>query len=189
MARSRVLLALPLVAVALSLSACSLGSPSSVASAGSSGASGASPGSSAAAAPAGSVSTDGVCGLVPIAKVNSILKRKYTDSKEIPIPDISIADAAYCLYGTATAAGEFAIQVVSGDPPTAIERFNDATGDTLVSQSGIGDSAMFSASYPELLVVWGQTTIVVGQDGSEKGDAAITLAQLEKLATTVHAAS
>jgi hypothetical protein len=190
MAHSRVLLALPLVAVALSLSACSLGSPGSVASAGSSGASGASAGSasSAAAAPAGSVSTDGVCGLVPISKVNSILKRRYTDSKEIPIPDISIADAAYCLYGTATAAGEFAIQVVTSDPSTAIERFSDATGDTLVAQSGIGDSAMFSASYPELLVVWGQTTVVVGQDGSEKGDAQLTLAQLEKLATTVHAA-
>ena len=191
MTRPRLLIALPLAAVALSLSACSLGSPASGAPAGSSGGPGAPAGSSAssaAAAPAGSVSTDGVCGLVPISKVNSMLKRRYTDSKEVPIPDISIADAAYCLYGTATAAGEFAIQVVNGDPSTAIERFNDATGDTLVAQSGIGDSAMYSASYPELLVVWGQTTVVVGQDGSEEGDPPITLAQLEKLATAVDAA-
>ena len=189
MTRSRLLLALPLVAVALSLSACSLGSPGSGAPGGASGGSSAgASASSASAAPAGSVSTVGVCGLVPISKVNSILKRRYTDSKEVALPEISISDAAYCLYGSATAAGEFAIQVATSDPSEAVVTFNDATGDALVGQSGIGDSAMYSASYPELLAVWGQTTIVVGQAGSEKGDAAITLAQLEKLANTVHAA-
>ena len=93
----------------------------------------------------------------------------YTTSKEIAIPAISIADAAYCLYWTATAPEEFSIQVATSDPADAGRTFNDATGDTIVAQSGIGDSAMFAASYPELLVVWGQTTVVVGQDGCGEG--------------------
>jgi hypothetical protein len=120
--------------------------------------------------------------------VNSILKRKYTTSKEIPLPAISVADAAYCLYGTATAPEEFAIQVATSDPADASETFNEATGNRLALQSGIGDSASYTDFFPELLVIWGQTTITVGQTGSEKGDAKITLDQLKALATAVHAA-
>ncbi|MEO7720576.1 MAG: hypothetical protein ABIS08_01515 [Pseudolysinimonas sp.] len=184
---SRLWLAVPLVAVVVTLSACSVSSPSGGSSAG---ATAASPGSasSAPSAPAGSVSTDGVCGLVPLAKVNSILKRSYIDSKEIPLPDFSISNAAYCLYGTASAPGEFAINVANGDPATAVTRFNDATGDKLEPQPGFGDSAMYTSEYPELLVIWDSTVIVVGQSGFEKGDATITLTELEKLATAVHAA-
>jgi hypothetical protein len=188
MIRSRLAFALPLVVVVIALSACSAGAPGG----GSSGAAGAggssAPSSSAPAGPAGSVSTDGVCGLVPISKVNSILKRTYTTSKEIPLPAISVADAAYCLYGTATAPEEFAIQVATSDPADASETFNEATGNRLTPQSGIGDSASYTDFFPELLVIWGQTTITVGQTGSEKGDAKITLDQLKTLATAVHAA-
>jgi hypothetical protein len=116
------------------------------------------------------------------------LKRTYTTSKEIPLPAISVADAAYCLYGTATAPEEFAIQVATSDPADASETFNEATGNRLTPQSGIGDSASYTDFFPELLVIWGQTTITVGQAGSEKGDAKITLDQLKALATAVHAA-
>ncbi|HXR44885.1 MAG TPA: hypothetical protein VN759_08765, partial [Pseudolysinimonas sp.] len=147
----------------------------------------AAPASSApAAAPAGSVSTDGVCGLVPISKVNSIINRRYSTSSEVPLHNV--ADAAYCLYGTAASPSQFAIQVATSNPADFSQVSNDATGDTMVPQTGIGDSAMFSASFPELLVTWGQTTVAVGQTLSQKGDAPITLDQLEKLATAVHAA-
>jgi hypothetical protein len=184
MPRSRLLLAVPLIAVAVVLSACSVGSPGAGGSAGTSASSSSSP----AAGPAASVSTDGVCGLVPISKVNSILKRSYTTSKEVPLPAISIADAAYCAYGTATAPEEFAIQVATSDPADASQTFNQATGNRLAPQSGIGDSAAYTDFFPELLVTWGQTTITVGQTGSQKGDATITLDQLKALATAVHAA-
>jgi len=191
MIRSRLLLAAPLVAAALVLTACSTGSPAAGGGASSSAATSASAsaGASGGASAGGSVSTDGVCGLVPIAQVNSILKRSYATSKEVALPATSIADAAYCSYGTAASPEQFAIQVATSDPADAAQTFNQATGNKLAAQSGIGDSAMYSAFFPELLVVWGQTTVVVGQNGSEKGDAAITLAQLEKLATAVHAAS
>lgn len=191
MIRSRLLLAAPLIAAALVLTACSTGSPAAGGGASSSAATSASAsaGASGGASAGGSVSTDGVCGLVPIAQVNSILKRRYTTSKEVALPATSIADAAYCSYGTAASPEQFAIQVATSDPSDAAQTFNQATGNKLAAQSGIGDSAMYSAFFPELLVVWGQTTVVVGQNGSEKGDAAITLAQLEKLATAVHAAN
>ena len=192
MIRSRLLLAAPLVAAALVLTACSTGSPAAgggAASASAATSASASAGASGGASANGSVSTDGVCGLVPIAQVNSILKRSYTTSKEVALPATSIADAAYCSYGTAASPEQFAIQVATSDPSDAAQTFNQATGNKLAAQSGIGDSAMYSAFFPELLVVWGQTTVVVGQNGSEKGDAAITLAQLEKLATAVHAAN
>lgn len=191
MIRSRLLLAAPLVAAALVLTACSTGSPAAGGGASSSAATSASAsaGASGGASANGSVSTDGVCGLVPIAQVNSILKRSYTTSKEVALPATSIADAAYCSYGTAASPEQFAIQVATSDPSDAAQTFNQATGNKLAAQSGIGDSAMYSAFFPELLVVWGQTTVVVGQVGSEKGDAAITLTRLEKLATAVHAAS
>jgi len=189
---SRLLLALPLVAVALCLSACSLGSPSG-STAGSSGASAGSAGataSSAAAAPAGSVSTDGVCGLVPISKVNSILGTKYANSKEVPLPEITIADAAYCEYTPTSGTGQFVIQVATSDPTDAVATFNQATGGVLAAQSGIGDSALYSDTIPELVVVWGQTSIAVGQDigAGHTGKDRVSLDRLEKLATTVHAA-
>lgn len=185
MTRSRLLLALPLVAVAVSLSACSLGSPGSGPSAG--GSAGAS--SSATAAPAGSVSTDGVCGLVPIGKVNSTLGTSYANSEEIAIPEITLADAAYCKYTPAGGTGQFVIQVATSGPSDAVQLFNDATGDILAPQSGIGDSALYAGSVPELVVVWGQTTISVGQDVGATGTMKkVTLDQLEKLANAVHAA-
>ncbi|MEO6114920.1 MAG: hypothetical protein ABIP33_00925 [Pseudolysinimonas sp.] len=184
-------LALPLVAVAVAvaLSACSAGSPGSGSSAGGGASTGASKSaSSAPAAATGSVSTDGVCGLVPISKVNSILKRSYTDSQEIELPAITIADAAYCLYGTAAIKEQFAIQVATSNPADAVSVFNEATGGKLAPQSGIGDSAMYTSEYPELTVIWGQTAIAVGQSNFAKGDATITLDELKKLATAVHAA-
>ena len=192
MTRSRVLLALPLVAVAVSLSACSLGSPGSGGSAGSSGGPAAPSGltaSSATAAPAGSVSTDGVCGLVPIGKVNSTLGTAYANSEEIALPEITLADAAYCKYTPAGGTGQFVIQVATSGPSDAVQVFNDATGDILAPQSGIGDSALYAGSIPELVVVWGQTTISVGQDVGATGTMKkVTLDQLEKLANAVHAA-
>lgn len=187
MRTSRLLFVVPLVTAALALSACSVASPGAGSSATAGGSAAAAPPSAPAAA-AGSVSTDGVCGLVPLSKVNSILQRSYTDSKEIPLPASSISDAAYCLYGTASAAGQFAIQVATSDPAGAASVFNEATGGKLAPQSGIGDSAMYTDSYPELVVVWGQTAIAVGQSGFEKGDATMTLDELKKLATAVHAA-
>lgn len=187
MTRSRLTaLALPLVAAALILTGCSTGaaSPGPASPAPNSG----SAPSSAPAAPAGSVSTDGVCGLVPIDKVNSILGRKYVSSKEIAIPDMSLSDAAYCYYTTASGVGNFAIQVATSSPSDAVTRFNDATGDKLVAQSGIGDSALYTDAFPELVVVFGQTTIAVGQSGQASDDANITLDQLKKLANLVHSA-
>ncbi|MEP6842659.1 MAG: hypothetical protein ABJA11_04000 [Pseudolysinimonas sp.] len=188
---SRLWLAVPLVVVAVTLCACSTGSPGAGSSAGGGAPGGAAAGSAAAsppAAPAGSVSTDGVCGLLPISKVNSILKRSYTDSTETALPAASMADAAYCLYGTASMKEQFAIQVATSDPADAASTFNEATGGKLEPQSGIGDSALYASSFPELVVVWGQTAIAVGQSSFEKGDATITLDQLKTLATAVHAA-
>ena len=188
MLRSRLLLAAPLLAVAVTLTACSVGSPGTGSSNG--GSEGASAGSSAAAASSGSGSTDGVCGLVPIGKVNSILGMSYANSKETALPELTMADAAYCTYSRASGTGTLVIQVATSHPADAIGTMNDATGDLLVAQSGIGDSAMYADSVPELVVVWGQTTIAVGQDvGAGGGTKKVTLAQLEKLATAVHAAA
>jgi|GEM_PF-1961877 len=191
MLRPRLVLVVPLAALAVTLSACSAGSPTAGSSGGPAATSGPSDAASSAASAGvggGSVSTDGVCGLVPISKVNSILKRSYTTSKEVALPAISIADAAYCAYGTTAAPEQFSIQVATSDPADATQSFNQATGNRLTAQSGIGDSAMYSDFFPELLVVWGQTTVVVGQNNSQKGDSAITLAQLKTLANAVHAA-
>lgn len=187
MTPSRIIaLALPLAAVALILSGCSTGAaaPGTTSPAPNGGAAP----SSAPTGPAGSVSTEGVCGLVPIDKVNAMIGRHYVNSKEIAIPDMSLSDAAYCYYTTASGVGEFAIQVATSSPSDAVTRFNDATGDKLVAQSGIGDSALYTDAYPELVVVYGQTTIAVGQSGQAASDANITLNQLEDLANAVHSA-
>jgi hypothetical protein len=185
MLRSRFLLAAPLLAVAVTLTACSVGSPAAEPSAGA--AAGA---SSATAAPAGSVSTAGVCGLVPIGTVNSTLGTSYANSKETALPEITLEDAAYCTYTPASGTGQFVIQVATSGPADAVQVFNDATGDVLAAQSGIGDSALYADSVPELVVVWGQTTISVGQDVGATGTMKkVTLAQLEKLADAVHAAA
>jgi hypothetical protein len=191
MLRSRLFLVAPLVAVAVALSACSTGSPATDGSGGTPAASAKTPppATASAGAASGSVSTEGVCGLVPLSQVNSILKRGYTTSKEVPLPAITIADAAYCEYGTASRPEQFSIQVATSAPSDAAETFNQAAGNRLAPQSGIGDSAMYTDFFPELLVVWGQSTVVVGQNGSEKGAAVITRAELEKLANAVHAAS
>ena len=182
--RSPVVLTLPLVAVVAALTACSAGSPGGGSSAGGGATAGSA--SSAAAAPAGSVSTEGVCGILPISKVDSILGRSYANSKEVALPAITIADAAYCSYTPASGKGSFVIQVATSHPADAVDTFNEATGNRLVPQPGIGDSAMYAELFPELVVVWGQTAIAVGQTGSNDGDKKITLTQLEKLATAVH---
>lgn len=179
-------LVFPLVAATLVLTGCSAGAASPVSTPAT--AARGTTSSSVPAAPAGSASTDGVCGRVPIDKVNAIIGRKYVNSKEVAIPDMSLSDAAYCYYTTASGVGEFAIQVVTSSPSDAITRLNDATGDKLIAQSGIGDSALYTDSYPELVVVYGQTTIAVGQSGQASSDANITLNQLEKLANAVHSA-
>lgn len=144
--------------------------------------------SAAPSVASGTVSTEGVCGLVPIGTVDATVGRKYVNSKLIAIPANTMADASYCYYTPASGAGEFAIQVVKSDPDGATNTFNDATGGKLVPTSGIGDSATYADSFPELVVVWGQTTIAVGQSTSGPGDSPITQDQLKKLATAVHAA-
>jgi len=187
---SPVLLVLPVAAaLAVGLTACSIGSPGSSgggSSAGKGAASGGPSASSAPAAPAGSVSSDGVCGILPISKVNSILGSSYANSEEVALPALTMADAAYCSYTPASGAGDFVIQMATSHPADAASTMNEAAGGRLVPQSGIGDSAMYTEFYPELVVVWGQTTIEVGQANSVPGAKKVTLAQLEKLATAVH---
>ncbi len=189
--RSAFIVVAPLTAViSLSLAACSF-SPTAggTASSSSSAASTSGPTPSAAAPVAsGTVSTEGVCGLVPIATVNSILGRTYVNSQLVAVPASTMADTNYCAYTPASGAGAFQIQVATSDPTDATSTFNDATGGKLVPTSGIGDSALFSDFFPELVVVWGQTTIAVGQSTSGTGDSPITQDQLKKLATAVHAA-
>lgn len=144
--------------------------------------------STAARAASGTVSTDGVCGLVPIASVDSTLGRTYVNSKLVAVPASAMADTSYCDYTPASGAGEFQIQVAKSDPTGATGTFNDATGGKLVSFPGIGDSALYAASFPELVVVYGQTTIAVGQSSRGSGDSPITQEQLKKLVAAVHAA-
>jgi hypothetical protein len=188
--RSSLLLTLSLLAAAAALCGCSA-SPGAGSSPGESSGSSAGSSASAAAVPAGAVSTSGVCGLVPIAKVDSILGKPYANSEEIAIPELSMADAAYCKYTPASGTGQLVIQVATTDPGDAVATFNEATGGVLSAQSGIGDSALYTDTIPELVVVWDQTTIMVGQDigaGHTASDE-VSLNQLEKLATSVHAAS
>jgi len=176
---SRIVLLIPLVVASVALSACSTG----VTPTGSGGAPGShSAAASAPAVPAGTVSTEGVCGLVPIAQVDSMLGRSYANSNQVVLPDF-----AYCDYTAASGAGEFEIQVVPSSAG-ALNQLNEATGGKLSPQSGIGDSAYYSDIFPELVVVYGTTTIAVGQSLAAAGDSTITLNQLKKLAEAVHAA-
>jgi hypothetical protein len=146
-------------------------------------------GSSAAArAASGTTSTDGVCGLVPIASVNSTLGRAYVNSKLVTIPAITMADASYCDYTPASGGGELQIQVATSHPADATSTMNDATGGRLKPISGIGDSALYTDFFPELVVVYGQTAIAVSQSSRGSGDSPITQGQLKKLAAAVHAA-
>jgi hypothetical protein len=145
--------------------------------------------STATAVASGTVSTDGVCGLVPIASVDSILGRAYVNSKLVAIPAITMADASYCDYTPASGGGEFQIQIATSAPADATDTMNEATGGRLKPVSGIGDSALFTAFFPELVVVYGQTTIAVSQSSSGAGNSPITQGQLKTLATAVHAAA
>ncbi|MEP6481247.1 MAG: hypothetical protein ABJA94_04480 [Rhodoglobus sp.] len=175
----------PLVVAALLLTGCSGGGGTPAT--GSAPTASSSPASSPPAVSAGSVSKEGVCGLVPIATVNSTLGRSYASSKEVSIDQV-IAGAAYCDYTPASGSGEFEIQVVPGDPADATQTLNDAAGGVLMPITGVGDSAMYASSFPELVVVYGDTTIAVGQSTSAAGASEITLDQLKKLADAVHSA-
>ena len=145
--------------------------------------------STAKSVASGTVSTEGVCGLVPIASVNSMLGRTYVNSKLVAIPTITMADASYCDYTPASGGGEFQIQVAKSDPADATGTMNEATGGRLKPVSGIGDSVLYTAFFPELVVVYGQTTIAVSQSTSGTGNSPITQDQLKTLVAAVHAAA
>ena len=186
MLSSRLWLAVPLFVPAVCLTACSAGSPGGGSVHAAAAARGL--GVLGSAAPAGKVSTDGVCGLLPISKVNTILEANYATRKRPRSLRSRSRMPRTALTGTGVGSEAFVIQVATSHPADAGHTFNDATGDSARSESGIGGSAMFAIRIPNswwsgVRPPWRWVRMV-----GAGGDARITLAQLEKLATAVHAA-
>jgi hypothetical protein len=115
-----------------------------------------------------------------------MLGRAYVNSKLVKIPTLTMADAAYCDYTAAPGGGEFENQIAKSAPADATATMNAATGGRLKPIPGIGDSALYTDFFPELVVVYGQTTIAVGQSTSGAGSSPITQDQLKHLALAVH---
>ncbi len=137
--------------------------------------------SSSADAVTGSGSRDGACAHLTVSKLNLLLGRQYTASKNVPLPDP--ASAAYCAYGNGAA--EFDVIVATTDPANASTTLNEAAGNKLQPGSGIGDRSLVGPT--ELLAVFGQATIAAS-DSSPGRLTPLTPTQLEAVVQAVHAA-
>lgn len=136
--------------------------------------------SSPDAAP-GVSSRDGACAYLTVSKLNMLLGRQYTASKNVPLPDP--ASAAYCAYSTSDA--EFDVIVATADPADALTTFNQAAGNKLQPGNGIGDQSLIGPT--ELVAVFGQATIAAS-DSSPGRTSPPTASQLEAVVQAVHAA-
>jgi hypothetical protein len=140
--------------------------------------------SAAAKAPAKSApvgSSDGACKYLSIADLNSILGRSYVTSKNVPLSDP--VSYAYCSFKTAGKA-EFDLTVSNSDPADVMSVENEAAGNRLVPLAGVGDSALNDQG--ELVVAYGQDVIGAGDDVTDPGMHAVTLAQLKAIVAKTH---
>ncbi|MEO8828093.1 hypothetical protein [Lapillicoccus sp.] len=126
-------------------------------------------------------SRDGACAYLTVSKLNMLLGRQYTVSKNVPLPDP--ASAAYCAYSTSDA--EFDVIVATADPADAVTTFNQAAGNKLQPGSGVGDQSLVGPT--ELVAVFGQATIAAS-DSSPGRMSPPTASQLEAVVKAVHAA-
>ncbi|MDQ2755770.1 MAG: hypothetical protein M3Y71_04295 [Actinomycetota bacterium] len=126
-------------------------------------------------------SRDGACAYLTVSKLNMLLGRQYTVSKNVPLPDP--ASAAYCAYSTSDA--EFDVIVATVDPADAVTTFNQAAGNKLQPGSGVGDQSLVGPT--ELVAVFGQATIAAS-DSSPGRMSPPTASQLEAVVKAVHAA-
>lgn len=126
-------------------------------------------------------SRDGACAYLTVSKLNMLLGRQYTVSKNVPLPDP--ASAAYCAYSTSDA--EFDVIVATADPADAATTFNQAAGNKLQPGSGVGDQSLVGPT--ELVAVFGQATIAAS-DSSPGRMSPPTASQLEAVVKAVHAA-
>lgn len=126
-------------------------------------------------------SRDGACAYLTVSKLNMLLGRQYTVSKNVPLPDP--ASAAYCAYITSDA--EFDVIVATADPADAVTTFNQAAGNKLQPGSGVGDQSLVGPT--ELVAVFGQATIAAS-DSSPGRMSPPTASQLEAVVKAVHAA-
>ena len=90
---------------------------------------------------------------------------------------------SYRAFKTAGKA-EFDLLVSTTDPTDVMATENEAAGNHLVPLAGVGDSALKDLS--ELVVQYGHAVISAGDDVTDLGVHAVTLAQLTAIVTKAH---
>jgi hypothetical protein len=140
-----------------------------------------------AAAPSGAAkhaavgSSDGACKYLSIADLNSLTGRSYATSINKPLHNP--IDYSYCSFTTAGKA-EFDLIVSTSDPTDVMSVENEADGNKLVAQSGVGERALVGNS--ELVVQYGDDVIEAGDDTLDPGMHVLTLAQLKAIVEKTH---
>jgi hypothetical protein len=136
---------------------------------------------SAAAKPAAVGSSDGACKYLSIADLDSLTGRSYATSTNKPLSDP--IDYSYCSFKT-TGKAEFDLEVSTSDPTGVMGVENEADGNKLVAQPGIGDSAL--RGDVELVVQYGNDVIEAGDDVLDPGMHVLTLDQLKAIIAKTH---
>jgi hypothetical protein len=136
---------------------------------------------SAPAKPAAVGSSDGACQYLSIADLDSLTGRSYATSTNKPLFDP--IDYSYCSFKT-TRKAEFDLIVSTSDPADVMSVENEADGNKLVAQPGVGDSALIGNN--ELVVQYGQDVIEAGDDTFDPGMHPLTLAQLKAIIARTH---
>jgi hypothetical protein len=126
-------------------------------------------------------SSDGACKYLSIADLNSILGRSYTTSSNMPLSDP--IPYSYCAFKAAGKA-EFDLLGSTTDRADVMSVENEAAGNHLFPLAGVGDSALSDSS--ELVVRYGQAVIGAGDDVTDSGMHAVTLAQLKAIIAKTH---